>query len=302
MKRLFYLFSITVFIFLPTWGSFSDSTLIDQNQNCLCNTKIKDPFESPVSFNFGKFKGECVDSCLFRSSQMIPVEKLPLKTRESNRIWISNFLHQSKFYVASVAQQAVEKVEIGFEEFRPGIHHIFLKFTFSEKDPLEIFDPLDNFKKTESLRHLVISAEGIPSKGRDYSLLEGYMENYLMLSRFLSLEQVNLVNLEKKHPIKYYSLSLDSVKASAVLKKGLEVSQDLGLKSVYKLLTNNCSTGALALLDHAIGYDSVSYFRNIKESLPIEGPFGLKHALSKRKLLNSDQPNQVVSLQNIIKK
>lgn len=272
-----------------TQASAGDGALTQVDPTCTCNPKESDPYEKPHVFSFGKFKGQCVDSCRFRNVRIIFQNR-----KQPATIALANILHKKEYKKTTFNFENIHSLEIGREEFLPGIYHIFLRFTIKEGVPaLQLVDQKNPDLPLEKTRALVLSAEGAPAKGHDYNLIESYFENYLIVTRILTEEEVYRRAGELKHPLMFTALKMTPQQAQEVFLKGVEHSNDTGFSETYKLFSNNCSTLALKYIDGIANHKSekdknsfLSGLEVIQESLPIYGPFGTIRSLQMRKLID----------------
>lgn len=277
---------LCLFIFLLfNRASALQESLTRADNLCLCKTQETDPLQKPLRFNFGKFNGQCIDSCRFRPAAI-------LSNSQAKTIDVGNILHLGAFYKARIPLNKIARVEMGFEEFFPGIYHVFLQFHLQEgAESILLFVQSGAIKKPVPIRSLVISAEGVAPEGHSYSLIEGYFNQYLLITRLTSGEEMKRAITEKKHRLKVYSLEIKPEHAGQILRRGIEESDNLQAQNLYQLFSNNCSTTALRYIDAELGGSKVSRFQ-IEDALPILGPFGTVRSLINRKLIGSEDPLQ----------
>lgn len=235
---------MTSFIFLIFSWAWAQSPTIYSNPECACVVGIKDPFETPVAFNFGQNKGLCVDSCRFRPAHIISSSQ-SRKTFE-----VANILHHSLYYKAKINLEAIESTDVGFEEFTPGVHHVFLKFNFKENHKLKIYDQNSSDPNFKEIQSLVISAEGVPARGRDYSLLKGARGQYLFITRILTDLEHRRWTQSLGNSVEHFRLTLDSNQSAQSFLNAIESSHRNGAGEIYQLFTNNCSTKAFSFFAH----------------------------------------------------
>ncbi len=260
--------------------------LTQSNPSCLCEQSGSDQLEEPQSFNFGKFQGLCIDSCRFRPARLLGQKSGADKTEIFQ---LGNILHFGRFYKGSIPLKDIESVQVGFEEFLPGVYHVFLQFEILPKAPaVRLTDQLDP-KKTVEVRSFVISAEGVPPKDHKYDLVESYFGHYLVAIRLVTGAEMIRWTSELKHPVKMVPLKIESSSVAEIFKKAVQSSDKLRLQNVYQLFTNNCSTTILNLIDSELGWQEVSSaWRKIEEALPIAGPIGTFRALKLRDLIQPE--------------
>jgi hypothetical protein len=263
--------------FLMAWSAaFASTNLVAPSAECACDAAVGDRLENPLKFSFGVFDGECVDSCRYRKSS----------TLESNVF--SNFLHLERYWKARVPVERAERAAVGFEEFLPGIYHVFLVFQFPDSHPV-ILSPQDGKGKNEKVSTLVISPEGIPPKEGKYNFIDAYLGRYVTGVRLISRDELARWSVHKlKHKVSLYSLKISPAKAVELLKAGLQFGQQHSFQQVYALLSNNCATNTLDLVDKVLKPEASEFpiyygwLYPFERSLPIAGPFGtLKVFLSR---------------------
>ena len=249
---------------------------------CACPSTIVDTIEKPMRFSFGKSKGLCIDSCRYRPAQLLANAKA-----NSSEIYVANILHYGFFYKGKIQIEKLDRIEMGFEEFLPGIYHVFLQFHVKESEkPIILVNQSDTKKPTIQARSFVLSAEGVPPQGREYSLFESYLGYYLLVTRIATGEETTRWTKEKRHQVKIMPLDVSPQIAAQIFFHGVEQSHNRGTQNIYQLFTNNCSTSALSYIDMAIGTSgSSSSWMKFEDALPIAGPFGTVRSLEARKLI-----------------
>lgn len=279
---------LLIFLALISSATAAPAPLTKPDAGCACDPKVADPLEEPIRFAYGKFTGECVDSCRFRRARILEDKGGVLK--------VGNVLHKGKYLTAEIDPSKVSQVQAGFERFAPGVDHVFLRFELSEDVPL--FAQNGKGPAVDHTRTLVISSEGVPPKKHRYSLLEGYFGYYLLNDRVVSGEELGAWVKKLLHPTQVYDLHLTPAQAAAVLARGLLRSEAESFRSAYRLFGNNCSTSALALLDAETGYKREGWdpfqLEAFEEALPLAGYFGTAHALLGRKLIESQSAARVL--------
>ena len=271
MKRL-----LALLFFLPL--PLRAAPLVVPDQACRCDQKIADPLEEPARFDFGKFRGQCIDSCRFRRARVL--ENGP------EELVVGNILHLGRYVQARFRPSDVESVSMGFERFAPGVDHVLLKFRFKEKVELQSQDGRASPAGSTSM--IAISSEGVPPKGTHYSLSDGYMGHYLLDHRVVTGEELDRWIGKLRHPFRLVQLKLKGPLVGKIFARGLRRSDAESFLSAYQLFANNCSTSALSLLDAETHFKSENWdpvhWEEFEAALPIAGPFGTEHALGYRGL------------------
>jgi hypothetical protein len=249
------------------------------SDSCKCKPTRSDPLEEPVRFAFGKFSGQCVDSCRFRRARVL--------NDSGKELEVGNILHLGHYFSAKIRLDQVVNVEAGFERFAPGVDHVLLKFNLKSDVALHSQDG-EVGDSPAATRAIVISSEGVPPKGTHYSLTDGYLGRYLLAHRVVTGEELDHWVAKLKHPLRMVPLELAGERAGNVLVHGLRRSEAESFTSAYQLFANNCSTAALSLLDaethfHSTNWDPI-HWEEFEAALPIAGPIGTEHALGYRGL------------------
>ncbi len=263
-----------IFLFLLFNFAFAEPLVI-KSSLCACAESIQDPFEFPSHYNYGKNKSLCVDSCRFR-----PVKIIQNSTQD---IEIANILHHAKFYRSKINLNLIKSAEIGFEEFTAGVRHVVLKFNFKEN--LILSEQTNSEKVSTRADSIIISAEGVPGKGRDYSLLEGFNGEYLVVTRVLTLSEYLRWTTSLKNPLIFYPLNLSGNQVEAAFNKAIKASEQNGLQEKYQLFTNNCSSKAYSFLGLK-PFEKLELAQKIALALPIAGPISTYEFLRTEKLIS----------------
>lgn len=225
--------------------SFAADMLTESAPDCICENGTKIPFEEPIKYGFGPYKGQCVDSCRFRPLHVL--------SEKNGTIEIANIIHKGVFWKAEIVARDVEHVDMGLEDFMRGISHVILRFRF--KDPQAVkLTPLVGNGKAEYIQDIVVSAEGVPPKGLSYNLSDGAFGNYLIVYRVLSLnDTIAWMVVDKQHRVSQRRLSLQPDQGAKLLRLALQRSADIGFTQKYDLFTNNCATSAIGLVEETLG-------------------------------------------------
>ncbi|MFN9066394.1 MAG: DUF4105 domain-containing protein [Bdellovibrionales bacterium] len=280
---------LVIFIFLIC--KISWASLVEVDPKCSCEaSKQRDPYETPVKFNFGKFHGLCVDSCRFRSITVLQPD--PDKIDSAKVIKVSNFLHMEKYYIAEIPISSLTQISIGFEEFHPHVFHVVLRFDLGEKgQAINLLDQTNQNSKAELIqtRSFVVSAEGVPPKDFPYGLVESYFGNYLLALRVLSIEEENRWVKKMNNTMTYKKLNLTEQQVQKMAKSALFQSHNNQMQSVYKLFTNNCATVAIETIQSALKNTSVKadIIGYADRGLSVRGPVGTNRFLLKNKLIEA---------------
>lgn len=239
---------------------------------CACDPGNPDPYEQPERMEFGVYKGECVETCRFRKSQ--------IRGESDGRLVVTNILHEQRYWTGAIAMNMVEAVDMGFEAFRPGINHTFLRFRFQKDYPVLLSEQGEKREARAVISDLVMSPEAVLPRGREYDFLYSAYNNYLLSFRLLSVREFHDWGILKYgHAVRQYRLKLTPEQRVKVLKTAIDASERDSLGSVYSLLRNNCATSVCRVVDpHAAV--------NIAQTLPIDFFFSTYSDLDKRGLID----------------
>ena len=261
--------------------------LVAPERSCACNAAGNDRLENPSRFNFGAFVGRCIDSCRYRRSEL-------LRRDGGETLLVSNFKHEGRYWKARIPLRAARAADVGFEEFRAGIFHVFLMFHFDERHPVVLF-PQEGDAGVRRVFELVISPEGIPPKRGKYNFFDAYMGRYLTGVRLLSKEEFGDRSIRKlKHKVTLYGLEMPAPKVPELLSAGLQAIHRASFTEVYGLLSNNCATKTLDLIDRVVKPDVAAYpfyyrlLYPLERALPIAGPFGTLNVILSRQLVRGE--------------
>ncbi len=262
---------------------FAETPKTYLNQKCRCSENINDPLEEPSAFNFGKFKGQCIDSCRFR-----PVKWLEPK---NSKFWeIGNVLHLGQYYKTTISPESIESLSVGFEQFAPGVSHTTLRFKFRKNFEARL-TPQNQSEKSipnKVTESLIFSFEGVPAKDVDYSLMESFLGNYLIVSRMLTEVEYQAWTAKLKNPLHYFSVPATQEQAQLAFKQALERSEKIGKNEVYQLFTNNCATKTISILLKAksnTDFQTLSWINQTSAALPILGPISTFSFLKETNLI-----------------
>lgn len=287
---------LSVFTFLLFTFSahhVSSENLVVPAEHCACNPGSEDKFEDPSKFNFGAYSGQCVDSCRYRRSVFLKLDDTINSEKES--VVVSNLMHEDGYWTAEIPLSRAERAEVGFEEFMPGVFHVFLVFHFPKEHPVLLYPQ----KKKSSLKRvfeIILSPEGIPPKEGKYNLFDAYMERYLIGMRLLSKEQMVEGSVKKlKHKVTIYPLQLEQIGIREVLLVGLQSVQKETFRKKYGLFSNNCATNTLDFIDKVVKPEIEEFpiyyhfFYALERSIPVAGPLGTFRVFLSRNLIRTDQ-------------
>lgn len=279
--------------FIILYSSLALATpLVTYSPNCICDPNIVDRLENPKQISFGAFNGQCVDSCKYRRSKLAKATKNNYSKHV--HFHLTNLLHENQYWTAQIPVDAVQTAQIGFEEFIPGIYHVFLVFNFPENQPVRLQSQLRSNSSTQT-QTLVLSAEGIPPKNGEYNFIDAYMGRYVTGVRMMSLDQIVHWSVKiKNRQLVLYTFEKGPQEIAHLLKTGLLESEKNSFDTVYDLFKNNCATNTMDWIDQVFTperpqfpiYYSLIY--PIERAIPIRGPFSTFDVLVSRNLIRNN--------------
>lgn len=268
--------NLAAFVF--SWGLLASSReLVYPTYQCSCQKTQGDKFEEPLAFNFGPFKGSCIDSCRFRPAQILKSRRYGSISLSKNpkEFFVAQVLHNEEYRVARLRLDHFSDVEAGFEEFTPGVFHTFLKFKLREDAPSILL--LSQRRESDLVlytRGLVISSEGVPPRDKPYNLIDGALGRYLLVHRILTPEESKRWIQLQKNPVIFLKVNIDPKKVPRILGDALTISQLEKFDFNYDLFSNNCATSMLRILEPATPKKVKSIWPDWIKGLSIAGPFG----------------------------
>lgn len=264
-----------IYLCLSTLAAPLYADFTQRNDKCACSSNKIDPFEIPQSFAFGKFEGRCVNSCKYRNGTLI--------AKGGSWVNIANIAHDGRFFRGRIDFQKFDRAEVGFEEFKPGIFHVFLLFRLSDKEkPLILFSQSKGQVQKIVSRSIVISPEGVPADKEPYSMIEGFMGNYLLAYRLTTGEEMVRWTRSLKHPVSLFPVSFGPEVVKELFQRAISKTQSPWLGEKYQLITNNCSTSVMNLINY---FEKPSPIYPFMEAFSIAGPFGTLSSLRYRNLI-----------------
>lgn len=247
------------------------------DQKCICQKSQSDKFENPLAFNFGPFKGQCIDSCRFRPAQILERKQYGSVKIKNNlkTFFVAQVLHNEEYRVARINPDDFSAVEAGFEEFTPGVFHTFLRFKIRDNAPaIPLLSQKNERAVPLSTRGIVISSEGVPPSDRPYRLLEGALNHYLLVHRVVTPEESDRWIRFQKNSVTFWKIEVDQTVVPLILEKALRVSHHEQFNSRYDLFSSNCATSMLHLLENSLTPKAASNWPAWIKGISIVGPFG----------------------------
>ncbi len=246
----FIAFSTSFFLALFILFSYINHTpepIIVESLKCMCESG-PDSYASPFVFTYGKYKGQCVDNCTYRSTQL---SFNPKDYNEKRLVQVSNIFHEGKFWKAYLPITQLESTELLFEKFAWNANHVSIRFIF--KDPLLLESQIDLPKYGPSkkvwlnTKSIVFSPEGAPPKNLKYTLYDSFMGRYGLIYRAYSYEKYQEITKNLNHPVKTIALELNAKESQALLITSFTKANSRPIET-YQLLFNNCATASIDLI------------------------------------------------------
>ncbi|MGZ3722835.1 MAG: lipoprotein N-acyltransferase Lnb domain-containing protein [Bdellovibrionales bacterium] len=286
---------ILLFLSLQAFGGEASVELTKPLAQCACAARAVSQFEDPIQFNFGVFKGQCVDSCRFRKTVILSKQAARAFHFSEGGLVFTNVLHGGKFWTAVAPGGRVTEIDVAFERFLPMISHVFLLFRFEQ--PVFLYQE-EGSPKREKVYELVLSVEGIPPKGHAYRFFESSRSTYLLGYRFLSVAEAYATMIKRLgHSIKQYRLNLDDKARDRLFVSAVTTASKNSFQSIYQLFTNNCATSAMDLVSGAADPQTQAYnwfgIDQLQRGIPLEATLGTFRYLTSRGLISAenDLPN-----------
>lgn len=231
---LFSLFSSTTNIGDFVFGRHQ--IVSEGHANCACSESPNDPYDTSLQIQEGLYRGQCINSCLYRPPVLVHWPAL------SPTIEVANLLHNNSFWQATIPLHSIKSVQILFETFAPGINHVAFLFTVEKSVRLQKQTASDSEK---TLQTFVISPEGAPPLNKKYSMIDGFLGRYPLMLRLMSWTQYKDMVKKTGHPLRYYQTRLNPKERQELLKMALlQATQKM---TTYQLVFNNCATSVIDL-------------------------------------------------------
>lgn len=284
-----YLLSLFVFIsifVLFSYVNFERQPLLSSSEKCQCINN-QDEFSNPLIYNYGKFKGMCVNNCKQRSSYLLSGDL------ESGVLRITNLYHEDEFWTANVDVNTIIKTEVVFENFTLNLNHVSIRFIFNNPIQLQSQN-LNNPIKTTYLKDnsLIFSPEAAAPVDQSYNLFDGFMGRYGILYRSYSFEYYKKLTQSLKHKIDSKILKLNSDESKKLFLLSFLKYYDTPIPN-YQLLFNNCATQSIDLiletkkLLRSKGWDIWDVLDPLR-GVPATNPIGTIRSLYWWKLVEQD--------------
>ncbi len=218
-------------------AALSNQQIVVKAVECACASE--DPFEQPLKYIRGAFKGQCVNSCTHRFPTLVGV------VVDKHTIEVSNTYHAEQFWTAVVPLSLFQSVDIIFETFAPGINHVSMRFNFIKKNQVVLRSQNSkNLLKTTTVDSFVLSPEAAVPSGVSYSLKDGLLGYYVLINRLISTEQYLSMIRRLDHPVRFYRTKLNPLEAQRLFTIALTDSREV-LNNPYQLFFNNCATSVI---------------------------------------------------------
>jgi len=250
-----------------------------------CRTDPRDPYELNAHMPrklFGPRETPCLDPAtkrpiVFLDSEGTPVPEEFLEEAATQReITVANFYHEGKFWIAHIKPEGLERISFVLEHFPAVVPaaHSMLRFDMKKGSEVRL-EPQrsDHHSGPIRIRSFFYSVEATGPVGYKYDLLSGLLNNYAIVYRFVSLQDIGVDAIDQqKHFVQQFLLKVKPHEAEAVLRYSLHTSAANQAKHFYNTITKNCTTEPYAALDKSINYsgwaDIVSFLTQHRKPLP----------------------------------
>ncbi|MDD0854405.1 DUF4105 domain-containing protein [Halobacteriovorax sp. GB3] len=206
-----------------------------------CQFFYDDPYETFSRVPKGKYKGVCLDLEKRRNLKRV--------TNNQDSLVIANFLHEGKYWKASIPNGNIFKRVILQVEFFPPewiAAHTQMRFDLKEGKQITLEGQNETNKgEILHLSSLIISFEALKSiKGEKYSLFRGLMDRYALSARMFSLKTAyNHIVIKKKHKNQQLLLSFNDKQVRTLFDYYVDrANRNSNHKEMYNTLKNNCTT------------------------------------------------------------
>lgn len=220
MKKIIFLFLLLVLVVLAVMPSNPTQPLFVQTPGCGC-----EGVGDGLAYNFGDYKGQCINSCVFKSIQ---------SQFDDGVFTLSQILTTKGHASQQYHLDDLESVYILFDRFAPKLNHVALIFMFKPQKGL--------------MSGLVLSPEAVPPVNNSYSLLDGVLSNYAINYQAYTIEKYIENSVKLKYPLKKYRLNLSREHQKNLLIKTISQATEASFKTTYHLFSRNCATTALDLI------------------------------------------------------
>ena len=250
----------------------------------------RDPFEPEAILASGPFAGHRLDVTRFRSVRLLSQEEAAPYEHEPGERLAANFLHDGRWHIARIPPQPVAEVIVHVEHVAhsfPGAH-AQIRFRLLPGRGVVLLPQIPGYEppRTE-LTDLIYTVEGNYAPGTS-STPAGGVEQSGIAYMLMSLDdKVRVMSVDGMLPtVHQYRLVVATDKKQAVLQRALDIATRAGSRKMFDLVTRNCTTEALRVLDAALHYPT---WRRMMTKLTYSGlPEAMRIYLAERGLLGPD--------------
>lgn len=232
----------------------------------------EDPFAEVWVLPEGPNKGERVDTREKRSmKRLTPKEAKPYLTPEElqglidgdGTEVIANFRHEGRFWVAVIPPDAVEEMIVQQEDFDAVVPaaHGQIGFKMHEGKQVKLVSQVPSADvEPVFLDSIVYSAEAAGILGRNYNLVEGTKDYYVIAHRLVSNLDRARDALDAGQTVHQYRIQLppelDTQQSrNTYFQSVLNHATDVGMTEIYHTVNNNCILAVFRHLDALIDYN-----------------------------------------------
>ncbi len=189
------------------------------------------------------FAGQAVDTGKFRAPTLLRMD--------TDYVWVKNFMHEGKFYIAKISRFHVKEARVQTMPFpiAPGVMagHVQIRFLMEEGHEIELLDDAGEVRKGV-VSDLIVSYEAALPVGGTYNFAFGVLKANPLVGRLVSGQQ-KLYEGGPDRAILQYRLPLTGEEKSELLEYFLKDSHTIGMKYFYNTIVRNCTTSIFDGID-----------------------------------------------------
>ncbi len=230
------------------------SELFNLTSDCSCDSA--DPYDPKNRMPVGPFKGDCLNTCMQRSAQLLDSESEDI-------LRVANFGHAGQFWIAEIPANGVAEVIFQIQYFNvlPSPHsaHGQLRFRMKPDQAVNLTPQIPGSwpKESVTLADFIYSANAIGVRhGIPWDPFGGMVGFYAIAHQFTSLDDsIDIIHgFPFTDRVEQYILTLTDTQKQQLLRTALQRSTQLGISQEYNTVNRNCTTEALAAIDRVTGY------------------------------------------------
>jgi hypothetical protein len=217
-----------------------------------------DQFEPDAVLKSGPHAGRRLDVGKFRSVRLLSPEEAAAYDPAPGEHLAANFMHDDQWHIARIPPEPVADVIAHIQTVPhsfPGAH-AQIRFRL---DPAQQLTLLPQGSRTEppvtGIHDLIYTVEGNFAPGTS-STPRGGIEQSGVAYMLMSLrEKVRIMSADGKlPPIRQFRLEVDFAEKQAIFQRALDLGTQAESHVMFNLLSRNCTTEALRVLDGAVRY------------------------------------------------